>query len=118
MKYGMRGITVVLVIGGAISVAQTAKDGSPGDEPYTPTKLEWAAVELQAAYGINEPPIMVYYTDSGDGKTITCLVSYAPDVKAATLKLVEDGVKRHFTSYSTARRWTWLRLKMEESVVK
>src|SRR5260370_42444348 len=49
----------------------------PGDAPYAPTKLEWAALELQAGFGSatwsNETPVITAYVATGDGATIRCI---------------------------------------------
>ena len=42
------GITLV-----AVSWGQASREKLPGSDPYTPTKLEWLAVELNSGYRLN-----------------------------------------------------------------
>jgi len=44
-------LAVTLVAGLLWSQNARPSDVRPGDAPYTPTKLEWAALELQIRYG-------------------------------------------------------------------
>ena len=68
----------------------------PGDAMYTPTKLEWAALELQAYYGTNltsETPVANSFSPLNDWRTVLCLLQYPADVSAGavnTHRLVEE----------------------------
>jgi hypothetical protein len=106
--------------------AQGAKDKTttadrPGDAPYTPTKLEWAALELQASYGsttwTSESPVMINYIALGDGATVDCVLQYTPDVPAAVVKTNRDAAQVVFDKYVTSRSWSWLRLRFEERIL-
>ena len=46
MRGYLLAVAVILLTG--LLWAQSAR---PGDAPYTPTKLEWAALEMQVRYG-------------------------------------------------------------------
>lgn len=100
----------------------TSKANSrPGDEPYTPTRLEWAAVELQADYGnpnwASESPVTITYFATDDGTTVLCLLQYTADTIAPLVKLNRDTAQSVFDKYAQSRGWTWLRLKFEERVI-
>jgi hypothetical protein len=81
----------------------------PGDATYTPTKLEWAALELQADSGqtswTSESPVMITFFPLGDGKTVLCLLQYTPEVPAATVKIDRDSMQQVFDIYAGSR---WL----------
>jgi|HubBroStandDraft_5_1064220.scaffolds.fasta_scaffold211330_2 hypothetical protein len=93
----------------------------PGDEPYTPTKLEWAVLDLQATYGQNnytgETPVLISFSDKGDGKTVLCIIQYTSDVAAAIVKNNRDTVQKVFAKYAENHRWPWLRLQFDEVVL-
>lgn len=93
----------------------------PGDEPYTPSKLEWAALQLQSDYGVTDwtpyQPVMINYFDSGDGATVTCLLQYTPDVTAQVVKVNRDTAQTVFDKYVTRRGWTWLTIRFDESLL-
>ncbi len=95
----------------------TAVSDRPGDGPYTPTKLEWAALELQANFGrnwTNEDHTAIGYMPDADGKTVRCILQYTPDVSAQDLKTSRDVARLLFDRYQAGRGWPWLRLRFEE----
>jgi hypothetical protein len=101
--------------------AKTTRADRPGDASYTPTKLEWAALELQASYGstiwTTETPVMINYIAAGDGETIDCVLQYTPEVPAAVLKINRDAAQVVFNKYAASRCWSWLRIQFEERVL-
>lgn len=118
-----RVLALSLVVGVAMflqSVGASVAD-RPGDGKYTPTKLEWAALELQATYGntnwTRDNPIATTFLPKADGKTILCLLQYAPDVTAQSLKSNRDTEKLVFDKFVASRNWSWLRLEIQEQVV-
>ena len=104
--------------------AQQAARGKdrPGDAAYKPTKLEWAALELQATYGnpnwTSDTPVVINFVPGADGKTIICLLQYTPNVTAAALRMDRDTEQQVFDKYVNTRGWTWLRIEMREQLVK
>ena len=92
----------------------------PGDAAYTPTKLEWAALELQANFGTNwtsENPIAGSFSPLGDGTTVQCLLQYTPDISAETVKTERDLKQIEFERYVRYRGWSWLRLQFQEKTL-
>ncbi len=93
----------------------------PGDAIYTPTKLEWAALELQAGYGqtnwTNETPVVINFLPLNDGKTVLCLLQFTPEVPAATVKINRDSEQVVFETYAQSRGWPWLRLQFQEKIL-
>ena len=93
----------------------------PGDEPYTPTKLEWATVELQANDGntnyTSDSPVMISFVAQPDGQTVLCILQYTPEVPAHVVKINRDASRYAFNKYRTSRGWDWLRLKFDEHVI-
>jgi hypothetical protein len=101
--------------------AQATAIDRPGDAIYTPTKLEWAALELQASYGqtnwTSETPVMINFSPLDDGSTVLCLLQFTPEVPAATVKINRDSEQRVFETYARSRGWSWLRLQFRESIL-
>jgi hypothetical protein len=100
---------------------KTSAIDRPGDAMYTPTKLEWAALELQADYGqtnwTNETPVMINFLPLDDGKTVLCLLQFTPDAPAATVKINRDSEQVVFDRYVQSRGWSWLRLQFRERIL-
>lgn len=96
---------------------RAATSDRTGDAPYAPTKLEWAALELQANFGTNwtsEDHVAISYVQGFDGKTVRCILQYTPDVSAQALKTSRDVTQVLFDKYQASRGWSWLRLQFEE----
>jgi hypothetical protein len=92
----------------------------PGDASYTPTKLEWAALELQSDSGQNwtsEDPVTINFLPLADGKTVLCLLQYNSEVSAATVKIARDSSQKVFDIYARSRGWSWLRLQFQENII-
>lgn len=115
-------VTNLLSVGGAfflcIVVRPGVTQGSPGLQGYTPTRLEWAAVELQAANGQNtathESPLTISFVPWNDGHTVVCLLQYTDDYEATALRVTKESLAKVFATYSNSRGWTWLRLRFQE----
>lgn len=99
----------------------TTLSDRPGDALYTPTKLEWAALELQANYGqtnwTSESEVMMNFAPLADGRTVLCLLQYTPDVPAEEVKTDRDVEERVFEIYANSRGWSWLRLQFQEKIL-
>lgn len=96
---------------------KVATSDRPGDALYSPTKLEWAALELQANFGsnwTNEDHVAISYMPGADGKTVRCILQYTPDVSAQALKTSRDVAQVLFNKYEASRGWSWLRVRFEE----
>ena len=93
----------------------------PGDAIYTPTKLEWAALELHAGYGqsnwTNETPVVINFLPLNHRKTVLCLLQFTPEVPAATVKINRDSEQVVFETYAQSRGWPWLRLQFQEKIL-
>lgn len=120
MSRGNLLVMVPIFLAGFLLRGQSVKP-RPGMEPYTPTKVEWAALDMQASYGnpnwTNDDPVMINYIDAGDGATIVCVLHYTPDVTAQVVKLNRDTAQKVFDKYVEGRGWTWLRLRFDEKVL-
>ena len=92
----------------------------PATEAYQPTKLEWAALELQVSYGATvmtrESPFRVTFIP-WNGEYVLCLLQYTTDYPAAALKIQKDSLREAFSLYRESRGWTWLRLHFQEKSI-
>jgi len=99
---------------------RTTPADRPGGAPYTPTRVEWAAIELQSYFGRNwtsEDRVDISYMAENDGATVRCVLQYTPDVSAQNLKMDRDLARVNFDKYAARRGWSWLRLEFEEHVI-
>lgn len=109
-------LAIPIFLGGFALRAQLPK--LPGYEPYNPTKLEWAALELQARYGIPvSDMVSIQYLatdDDRDGTGITCVLTYNPEVSTAALTAYRKMAQVAFDGYTKSPRWSWLKLHFKE----
>lgn len=109
------GAAVVCVV---IALVAHARTTPPGLERYTPTRLEWAALELQASHGDTWSPenetVMVNYRPGEDGNTIVCVIQYTAGTSSALLSMIRDTTKEVFRIYREAKGWVWLNLRFQE----
>jgi len=90
----------------------------PGNQRYQPTRLEWAAVAMNALWGNQDipggtRPIRYLFKEGGDGIHLTCQITYddetpKPEINQAT-RLVEIQVD----DFAKTRGWKWLQVKFD-----
>ena len=81
---------------------------SAGDMPYTPTRLEWLALDLNAGV----PSTSIKYYTTGKANTIAVYVFY--DSSTATLQQRRELMafaKKCITDEANLRGWYWLKLE-------
>ena len=89
-----------------------------GDKPYTPTRLEWIAVEMNAHHKVSftdNYDFDLYYLPLKKEDTILLSVHYNPEVNRKLMNANIEGAKRVLYEEAKKRGWTWL--KIEERLV-
>jgi len=126
----MRNVGLPLTIAAAVllgtvihALGQTrASRPAPWLEPYTPTRLEWLALQKQAMEGRNdlgEDGIGVHFYLSPDSLRtgeIWCDLEYRPSTQAQAVQLFEDEILTRFEA--TRQLYPWARVKIIKKVVK
>ncbi|HTS36510.1 MAG TPA: hypothetical protein VMH04_12605 [Candidatus Solibacter sp.] len=116
MRSYLLAATAVLLAG--ILWAQSTR---PGDAPYAPTKLEWAALELQAKYAQDLGPdkhISMSFTPEYDGVSVHCLLIYDRTVSAAQSKAARELTQMRVADFAKQKGWDWLRVTFKEEAVQ
>jgi hypothetical protein len=115
-------IFTTMIFLASFAIASSAEKPAPGNELYTPTRIEWAALELQALHGKNimthESPLTITFIHQPDGYTVLCLMQYSADVQAAVLKIERDAIKYVVDKYRETPGFSWLRLEFKENPMK
>ena len=97
-----------------------AQSARLGDAPYTPTKLEWATLELEVKYGENFSPnkhISTSFRSEDDGRTVECFLIYDRTVSAAHSKAMRDLLRMRVDDYAKNKGWDWLRVTFKEEPI-
>ncbi len=87
---------------------------APGFQPYTPTRIEWAALQLQAIRGERSPTQWVSFFPDQDGETILCIVQLAKSTPLEAMKKLLKDLTGDLESYRQVSGWPWLQFRIEE----
>jgi len=86
-----------------------------------PSKLEWAALHLQAHNGRLfrdlDDPVAVSFIPQPDGRTIECVIQYLPNHNSEVLDILKDAIDYSFSRYREQMGWRWLRFRFHERVI-
>jgi hypothetical protein len=118
-------VSVSVIVPISISLFAYGEDNNikKGLEIYTPTKLEWASMELNVLHGKNtmthESPVQITFMPKPKSSdTILCLIQYTNDVMASVLKINRDSIVEVFNIYKNGQGWPWLKLEITEIPMK
>lgn len=95
---------------------------APWLDPYTPTRLEWLALEKQASEGHNEfsdnGATVNFYLSPDSLRTgeILCDLEYLPTTQAQVVQMIEDGILKRFEA--DRQVYPWARVKIIKKVAK
>jgi hypothetical protein len=104
-----------LAVASLAFVSRGSQKQLDGNAPFAPTRLEWAAVELQAQSGGNwAGQTMIHFYAKNDGQTILCLLQYSPATSAVKVKETRAITEFAFEKYKQIRGWPWLRIEFQE----
>ena len=118
-------VSISVIVPISISLFAYGEDNNrqKGLEAYTPTKLEWASIELNVLHGQNtmthESPVQITFMPKPKSSdTILCLIQYTNDVMASVLKINRDSIVEVFNIYKNGQDWLWLKLEITERPMK
>ncbi len=85
-----------------------------GNEPYTPTKLEWLTAKYKSECDIwfGNIPTLAYglFNLNGKANTITILVRYDEESQLARIHSAADTCERNMKALAREKGWTWLKV--------
>src|SRR5262249_61848142 len=80
----------------------------PGMMPYTPTRLEWLAVDLEASYHQDfgrDSTYSLHYLPKPPN-TVLIYVHYTSETPAGTLKIAMDAAKQQVNQDASSHGWS------------
>lgn len=93
----------------------------PGMLPYTPTRVEWLALELEASYRqdfSNDSDYSVHYL-AKPPNTILIFVHYRNETSAAKVDSGIDAAKQIVRQTASAHNWSsWVKVEVSRKLVK
>jgi len=117
MRPGRAAAVMSVLVGVAFGLgAWSAGAALPeGLRPYSPTKLEWAAVELQGLHGSVFTPGSVGWTFLPEPPdTVHVALLYDGSLRASSLADTKDAVRQIVKMYREGREWPWLKVRITE----
>jgi hypothetical protein len=106
-------LLVVVVTGAGVLFAQV-NAARQGSQPYTPTRLEWLAVALNAADRTDPSPDKLYelfYMQNELEDAIIINVFYHPAVNREIMNADIIGAQKVIKAYIEAYGWDWVRIR-------
>jgi hypothetical protein len=86
-----------------------------GDKPYTPTRREWIALELNAtlhqSMSLEEKFSLEFVPPRYEEDTIVIFVWYLPTVDRQIMNLRIEAAKQSIAIEAKARGWSWLKVR-------
>ena len=100
-----------LTLSGVLSAQRTSH---PGSEPFTPTRMDWLIVNLQACCrhdGLSVDGFDLQLTNP-EPETVLIYVSYLPNVNRAAMNLTIDSVKKVVDIKAKSYGWqSWVKVR-------
>lgn len=117
--------SIVVVILASMTLNTKSQPQSPvlhGWEPYTPTKLEWFSVELNASYRIelnqDNGYLLLFYPIQKED-TIVIMVRYRPSVQRETINVVIESARQAIKASAEFYGWDkWLKVREDVQMTK
>jgi hypothetical protein len=99
--------------------AQVRANELQGTKPYTPSRLEWLAVDLNASTRMDELETKGYFlkfVPLANKDTIMIYVGYMPNVDRVSMNIGIDAARKVIKINAEAKGWQdWLRV--EENLI-
>jgi hypothetical protein len=93
-----------------------------GSKPFTPTRLEWLAVELNANFRVDSSPASLYtvgYIPVPNEDAIAIDIVYDPSVDRRIINTAADQARKGVAILSKRRGWeSWLKIKEQIEMSK
>ena len=105
----------------AALVARSNPPAQPGMMPYTPTRLEWLAVDLEASYHQDfgrDSNYSLHYLPKAPN-TVLIYVHYTSETSAGALDTVIDAAKQQVTQDASSHGWSsWVKIEVQRKLIK
>jgi hypothetical protein len=121
MKSWLSAYTIgIVVFGVSVAIGQGLQSRRPGMEQYTPTKLEWLAVELNAAnsievgnFGAPSGFIDINYFARHQDDAILILVQYTSNTRREDINDWTQIAREAVQTAAKNHGWDWVKTREE-----
>jgi hypothetical protein len=108
-----RALLVLLVLA-LVGTRVFSEDLNEGSKPYTPTRLEWLAVEMNSVMRVSllEKDYSLDFLPNDKEDTILIYVRYLPSVNREAVNMQIDTARKMIEIYAKSHRWSsWLKIQ-------
>src|SRR6516164_4915680 len=116
---GLFTVCTIAILGLAMQPA--APPTQPGMTPYTPTRLEWLALDLEASYHQDfgrDSDYSLHYLPKPPN-TILVFVHYKSETSAEAVDKAIDTAKQLVNQDASAHRWSsWVKVEVQRKLIK
>jgi hypothetical protein len=118
MKRSSRSTVLGVAFGAFLSLTlmSAQRTAHPGSEPFTPTRMDWLIVELQACCRIDGLPVEgegfdLQFTNP-DSETVLIYVTYLPTVDRAAMNIAIDSARKIIDMKTKYYGWQdWVKVR-------
>jgi len=119
MKQIVLGLCAGLLL--AAVAVRSSPPAQPGMMPYTPTRLEWLAVDLEASYHqdfSHDSPLSLHYLPKPPN-TVLIYVHYTSETSPAALEGAIDAAKGQVNQDASSHGWSsWVKIEVQRKLIK
>jgi hypothetical protein len=98
--------------------SHAAPPTEPGMMPYTPTRIEWLALELEASFHqdfSSDSPYALHYI-AATPNTIFIVVQYRNNAPIGVVDKAIDVAKRLVNAHASSNGWSWVKIEVSRSL--
>ena len=121
----MRSIVVVCAVVAAFVAglqvhSHAAPSTEPGMMPYTPTRIEWLALDLEASYhqDFNHDTDCSLHYISKPPNTVLIFVHYTSQTSPETVDNAIAAAKQVVKADAASHNWSWVRIEVQRKFIK
>lgn len=116
---------IIFVICAILSLAGVAvmsnSPAQPGMLPYTPTRLEWLTVDLEASYHQDfsrDSNYSLHYLPKPPN-TVLIFVHYTAETSTGNLEKAIDAAKQQVNQDASSHGWSsWVKVEVQRKLIK
>jgi hypothetical protein len=119
LMIGLFTVCAIAILGHVMQPA--APPTQPGMTPYTPTRLEWLALDLEASYhedfALNSDYSLHYLPKPPN--TVLIFVHYKSEASAQTVNHAIDAAKEVVNQDASSHGWrSWVKIEVQRKLIQ
>ena len=124
----MRRVVVICAVAALIALTvhsdaapHSAEPGmEPGLMPYTPTRIEWLALDLEASYHQDfghDSGVSLHYL-AKPPNTVLVFIHYTSEASAEAVDNAIETAKQLVKQDGASHNWSWVKIEVQRKLIK